>query len=89
MTVSSYQAERAETQRARWQAFRIVAWVAAVAAGGFVAFGQEFPGSPGDGRHALTGVREGAQSAYRRLVVGLPDDGGGSGSRDGKGGGLR
>jgi len=88
-TVSAFQAERTETQRARWQAFRIVTWVATAAAGGFVAFGQEFPGSPGDGRHALTGVREGAQSAYRRWVVGLPDEGGGSGSGERKGGGLR
>jgi hypothetical protein len=72
-TVSAYQAERTETQRARWQAFRILTWVATVAAGGFVAFGQDFAGSPGEGRHALTGVREGATRLYRRWVLGLPE----------------
>ena len=67
--VSEFQRASVESTRSRWQAFKILTWVATGAAGA-VMLTQTYPGSEvAGGRHALSGVQERLRAAYEDFLM--------------------
>ena len=67
--VSEFQRASVESTRSRWQAFKILTWVATGAAGA-VMLTQTYPGSEvAGGRHALSGVQEQLRATYEAFVL--------------------